>query len=222
MTERQGSLDRIVIGLTGPIAAGKSTVASMLRERGAEIIDADEVYRSLLTRGSTLTDQVIARFGSTVRLPDGQVDRGELGKIVFGDPAALSDLERLTHPAVVTEIRRRIGQSRAPVVVIEAIRLMQSGLGDDIDRLWFVDARPEVRLRRLVERANLDRETAEQRLAVATVPLSRGVQVDAIIDTSGDLDTTARAVAAAWDTLGVAPASPGEGALVTTNQRGEC
>ena len=219
MSERRCSPSQIVIGLTGPIAAGKSTVAAMLRERGAEVIDADEVYRSLLTPGSRLSDQLVARFGPTILRPDGQIDRAALGEIVFADPIALGDLDRLTHPPVVAEVRRRLSQSRAPVVVIEAIKLGQSGLRDVIDRLWVVVAHPEVRLQRLMTRTNLDRETAERRLAAATAPLPGDIRVDAIIDASGDLEETAQAVTTAWDQLGVTPGPTHQGALAAVTQR---
>src|SRR5688572_16559841 len=82
----------LVIGLTGPIASGKSTVAELLRQRGAEIIDADRVYRSLLQPGSELWRQVVERFGPAIVRSDGEIDRAELGRIVFADPAALADL----------------------------------------------------------------------------------------------------------------------------------
>src|SRR5918997_7167370 len=85
-----------VIGLTGPIASGKSTVAELLRQRGAEIIDADRVYRSLLHHGSELWRQVVERFGPAIVGSDGEIDRAALGRVVFSDPAALADLDRIT------------------------------------------------------------------------------------------------------------------------------
>jgi dephospho-CoA kinase len=133
----------VVIGLTGPIASGKSTVAELLRQRGAEVIDADHVYRSLLQSGSVLWRQVVERFGPAIVGSDGEIDRAALGNVVFADPAALADLDRITHPAVIAEIRTRIGRSSAPLIVLEAVKLVQSGLAFDVDALWFVSADPE-------------------------------------------------------------------------------
>src|SRR5215213_8834537 len=117
-------LSPFVIGLTGPIASGKSTVADLLRRRGAEVIDADQVYRSLLQPRSELWRQVVERFGPAIVRSDGEIDRAALGGVVFADPAALADLDRITHPAVVTEVRRRIARSTAPLIVLEAVKLV--------------------------------------------------------------------------------------------------
>ncbi|MCC7022002.1 MAG: dephospho-CoA kinase [Thermomicrobiales bacterium] len=188
-----------MIGLTGPIAAGKSTVAEMLRECGAEIIDADAVYRSLVTPGSKLLARIVDRFGADVVLPDGALDRHTLGGIVFRDPGALRDLERLTHPAVVAAIRDSIATSTAPVIVVEAIKLVESGLVDDVDALWLVDAAPEMRARRLMARNGIGAEEAAARLASARPVLPRGTMPEVTIDNSGDREATRAAVAAALE-----------------------
>ncbi len=128
----------------------------MLRQRGAEVIDADRVYRSLLVPGSRLWRRVVERFGPAIVGPDGEIDRAALGRVVFADPEALADLDRITHPAVVAEIRSRIARSSAPLVVVEAVKLVQSGLASDVDALWFVTADPETRLHRLMSRSGMD------------------------------------------------------------------
>jgi dephospho-CoA kinase len=197
----------VVIGLTGAIASGKSTVAGMLRQRGAEVIDADLVYHSLLAAGSLLNRRLVARFGPGILDSSGNIDRAALGRIVFADPAALADLDRITHPAVAAEIRRRVARATAPVVVIEAIKLVQSGLSEAMDAIWVVAAPPDIRLGRLIERGVLDREAAEQRLRIAFDPLSDDFTPDVVIDTSGALETTARQVDEAWRSLGL-DASP--------------
>ena len=184
----------IVIGLTGPIASGKSTVAEMLRRRGAEVIDADRVYRSLLQSGSELWRQVVERFGPTVVGPDGEIDRTALGVIVFADADALAELERITHPAVVAEVRSRISRSTAPLLVLEAVKLVQSGLDADVDTLWFVTADPETRLRRLMSRSGLDEAAARTRIAAAPDAVPEGVVVGATIDNSADLASTSAAI----------------------------
>ena len=196
----------VIIGLTGPIASGKSTVAELLRQRGAEVIDADRVYRSLLQPGSELWRQVVERFGPTIVGSDGEIDRAALGSVVFADPAALADLDRITHPAVVAEVRTRIGRSSAPLVVVEAVKLVQSGLASDVDALWFVRADPETRLRRLMSRSGMDEASARARIAAAPDAVPEGVAVDATIDNSGDLASTAAAIEDAWQAVGSDPA----------------
>lgn len=191
----------LVIGLTGPIAAGKSQVAAFLAELGAEVIDADAVYRELVTPPSLLLDRVVARFGPGILDASGALDRAALGKIVFSDPAALADLEAITHPAVIEEVNRRISQSAADVVVNEAIRLVESGMVNEVDVRWLVDADPEVRLRRLMARNSLDEETARARLVVSQPALPDGLSFDEVIDNSGSLDETRAAVGRAWERL---------------------
>ena len=193
----------LVIGLTGPIAAGKSTVAEILRDRGAAIVDADRVYRSLLEPGSEIWQQIVARFGPSVIQPDEQIDRAALAGIVFRDPAALADLEAISHPPVVAEIRRRIAEADDNVVVVEAVKLVESGLEADIDTLWLVTADPEVRLRRLAARSGLSEEAARERLAASMRVAKPAAAADVVIDNSGDMLRVARAVAAAWESLPV-------------------
>ncbi len=183
-----------VIGLTGPIASGKSTVAELLRQRGAVIIDADRVYRSLLQPGSELWRQVVERFGPTIIGSDGEIDRAALGRVVFADPSALADLDRITHPAVVAEVRTRMARCNASLIVLEAVKLVQSGLASDVDALWFIGADLETRLRRLMSRSGMDEASARARIAAAPDAVPAGVDVGAVIDNSGDLASTAAAI----------------------------
>ena len=197
----------IVIGLTGPIASGKSTVARMLADYGAKVIDADAVYRSLLSPRSELSRQLIERFGNGIADANGGIDRAALGARVFSDAVAMADLDRLTHPVVVSEIRHLIDAASSPVVV-EAIKLAQSGLLTDIDSLWVVTAEPRSRLKRLMTRSGLDEAHARQRLAKAVDPALSEIEPDIIIDNSGSLQETARQVVDAW-TATVATARSG-------------
>ena len=200
-----------VIGLTGSIASGKSTVAEMLRQRGAEIIDADRVYRSLLIPKSELSRRVVERFGPTIVQSDDEINRAALAEMVFTDPEALADLDRITHPAVIAEIRSRIAQSSAPVIVVEAVKLVQSGLASDIDALWLITADPETRLRRLMSRSVLDEASARSRIAASPDTVPEGIEVGATIDTSGDLRATASAVDDAWRAIWFGQEQVGEG-----------
>lgn len=191
----------LVVGLTGPIAAGKSHVASILADLGAEVIDADAVYREMIAPPSPLLDRIALRFGDDILDPSGALDRTALGKIVFANPAELAALEAITHPAVTTEVRDRIARSHARVVVNEAIRLIESGMVDDVDSLWWVDADPEIRLQRLMARNSLDEESARVRLAASRPALPEGLVIDERINNSGSLNETRAAVQRAWQRL---------------------
>lgn len=191
----------LVIGLTGPIAAGKSQVSAFLAELGAEVIDADAVYRELISAPSPLLDRVVGRFGSGILDASGSLDRPALGKIVFSDPEALAALEAITHPAVISEVSARIDESTAEVVVNEAIRLVESGMVNDVDVRWLVVADPDVRLQRLMARNSLDEETARARLLVSQPSLPAGLTFDEVIDNSGSLEETRAAVKRAWERL---------------------
>jgi dephospho-CoA kinase len=136
-----------------------------------------------------------------VLLPDGGLARATLADIVFNDRKALADLDRITHPVVVAEIRRRIGIADTPVVTVEAIKLTQSGLLEDVDSLWLVSADPETRVSRVAERSNIPREVARSRVDAASDPLPVGVHPDVTIENSGDWSATRHAIHTAWRSL---------------------
>jgi len=177
------------IGLTGPIGCGKSTVAGWLGERpGVVVIDADRVAREVVEPGEPALEAVFARFGQDLRREDGSLDRAALGRIVFADPAALRDLEAITHPAVRTRILAAIAEAEAggaEAVVVEAIKLVEGGLAELCDEVWLVTCDPVAQRGRLVDRG-LPAAEADQRIA-AQAGLSERLEADAtrIIDTSG-------------------------------------
>jgi len=172
-----------------------------LAELGAQVIDSDTVYRELISPPSPLLNRVAERFGPGVLDASGALDRAALGKIVFSDPGELAALEVITHPAVIDEVRRRISGSSAKVVVNEAIRLVESGMANEVDVLWLVDADPEVRMHRLMARNSLDEATARARLVVSQPSLPDGLSFDEVIDNSGSLEDTRAAVRRAWERL---------------------
>lgn len=187
-----------VVGLTGPIGAGKSTVARLLEEHGATVIDADAVYASLVQPGQPLLSRISDEFGPDVVRADGCLERRVLGDLVFGDPSALTRLDRLTHPAVVAEIERQVEDVATDVVAIEAIKLVQSGLAGRGDVVWLVTANPDVRVRRLMERDGLNCASATKRVAAANDPsLDASIPVT-VIDNSGDHADLRQRVDAAW------------------------
>ena len=190
------------IGLTGPIGCGKSTVARWLGERGAVVIDADAVAREVTALGQPGHDAVLARFGDPVRAADGTLDRAALARIVFSDPAALRDLEAIVHPLVRPRILAAIeaaDATQAPAVAIEAIKLVEGGLAELCDVVWWVTCH-EQRARliaRGVEPADADRRIAAQAGMAGRVRAARDDVVE--VDTSGTLAEAEARVAALWE-----------------------
>jgi dephospho-CoA kinase len=189
------------IGLTGPIGCGKSTVARWLGERGAVVIDADVVAREVTAPGRPGHDAVLARFGDAVRAPDGTLDRAALARIVFADAAALQDLESIVHPLVRPRILASIDAAdaaRAPAVVIEAIKLVEGGLADLCDEVWWISCaeQRERLVARGMDRADADRRIAAQAGMKARVVAARRGLTE--VDTSGGLAETEARVAALW------------------------
>lgn len=187
-----------VIGLTGNIACGKSTVGRMLAELGAQYVDADALVHELLRPGTEQTAAVARRFGPEVLGPDGGVDRAKLGRIVFRDPAALRDLEQILHPAVIARVREIVAQSTSPVVVVDAIKLIESGLHREVQSVWVVTCRPEQQEERLVRLRGLSPEEAAVRIAAQPPADEKLKHADVVIDNSGSLAETRRQVEAAW------------------------
>ena len=192
----------IIIGVTGPIATGKSTVDRMLRELGANpVIDADQVVHELYRDSRELRERLVTLFGPTIVGPDA-IDRRALGARVFGDPTALRQLEEVVHPAVRAEVRRRLDEaSPDAVAVVDAVKLLQGDMARLCTARWWVTASREEQLRRLVESRHSALEDAERRLAAQPRLEDWRDQVDLVIDNSGALDDTRRQVEAAWRAL---------------------
>ena len=196
-----------VLGLTGNIASGKSTVLAMLTRLGAVPLDADAIYHELIAPGTPLWRAIRDRFGGRVVAPDGGIDRRALGALVFADADALADLDALTHPAVTAAVRDRLAGLDGGIAVVDAVKLIESGRAQDCDRVWLVVSEPEQQVERLMRRNGLDRAEAERRIA-AQPPLAPKLPlVDAVIDNSGSLEATRAQVEAAWRGLSI-PAAP--------------
>jgi dephospho-CoA kinase len=180
-----------VIGVTGNIACGKSTVMGRLQDLGAETIDADRVYHRLIEPGTPLTKSIADRFGRDVLNDDGGIDRAALGRIVFRDPSALADLERITHPAIAAEIANAVSSSAAT----------EGGLRTLCDRVWLVICDEGTQASRLMARNGLSREDALRRIA-AQPPVQPKLRLaDAVIDNSGMEDETLKMVDQLWAAL---------------------
>jgi len=191
----------LIVGLTGNIATGKSTVADMLVELGAEAIDADRVAHEVMRAGAQAHARIVEEFGDQVLASDGEIDRERLGEIVFADPAALARLEAIVHPAVLPAIARRIAASSSEVVVLEAIKLFEGGIAAGCDSVWVTTCRPAQQIARLVNERNLSRAEAEQRVRAQPPQEEKVSRADVVIDTAGALAQTRAQVRAAWRSL---------------------
>ena len=192
----------LVIGLTGPIGCGKSTVAAWLADLGAVIVDADVVAREVVEPGQPALDQVLEAFGPDIAFSDGSLDRAALGRIVFTDPEALARLEAIVHPAVRPRILDRIaGATRdgAPAVVVEAIKLVEGGLAALCDEVWLVVCDATAQRDRLTARGAAAADT-DARIAAQSDIVDRLLpSATRVIDTSGTVDETRAAAAAAFE-----------------------
>lgn len=203
MTERRPSQKRVpLIGLIGPIGAGKSTVAGWLGERGAVVVDADRLTLGLMAPGTPLTAAVFARFGEKFRLPDGSLDRRALGRLVFSDPAQLDALESIVHPvinATLERVVREAGETGPRAIALEAVKLVEAGHAASCDEVWLVTCDPATQMARLTGRG-MDQDDARQRIAAqeASLPLWRAAATR-IVRTDGRPEEVERIVGAALD-----------------------
>lgn len=191
----------IVIGLTGGIASGKSTVGEMLKEQGVCFVDADVIARTIVQPGKPAWKDVVAQFGPTILLDNEQLDRKELGDRVFHDAAARKTLEKITHPRIREAVEQefdRLKQAGVHIAVLDAPLLIESNWLDLVDTIWLVFVEPKVQLERLMLRNSLSREDALARIN-AQMPLSdKKMFADIIIDNGRDVDFTRQQVMAAW------------------------
>jgi dephospho-CoA kinase len=189
-----------VLGLTGNIACGKTTIGQMLLALGAaRYVDADAVVHDLYLPGQPIHAAVAAAFGKGILLPDGQIDRRALGARVFGDPAALQRLEGIVHPAVHVAVTAQLADLPAEAVaIIDAVKLLEGGMGRWCDQVWLVICDPAEERRRLIDDRGLTPAEAEARLAAQPSNDARRTQVAVIIDNSGTLAATHAQVSVAW------------------------
>jgi dephospho-CoA kinase len=193
-----------LIGLIGPIGAGKSTVAGFLAERGAAVIDADQLTRDLMSPGTPVTESIVARFGESYRHLDGSLDRAALGRLVFSDPERLAELEAIVHPAVEQlerDVIRAADAGRPIVIALEAIKLVEAGHARWCDEVWLVVCDPEIQFDRLAGRGMAEAD-ARQRIAaqVSSLPIWRAAAARTI-RTDGSLPDVSLAVNAALDDM---------------------
>ncbi len=190
-----------VIGLTGGIASGKSTVAGMLAARGAFVVDADQLARRAVAPGTPALQEIASEFGKEAIGGDGTLDRQRLGKVVFADPQARERLNRIVHPRVLELSREEIAAAQAAgaeLVVYDVPLLYETGRQDEFSATLLVYCDPVAQLQRLQQRSELELEAAEARIG-AQMPMERKRELATwVIDNSGPLSETEAEVARLW------------------------
>jgi dephospho-CoA kinase len=194
-----------LIGLTGNIATGKTTVAKMLQDLGATVIDADALVHELQRKGTATYDAIVAAFGADILDRAGEIDRKALGTIVFSDPAQLRVLEGILHPAVLIESMQRINEAPTPIVVYEAIKLIEAGRVEMCNALWVVTARYAVQLERLMRDRKMGEAEARQRIDAQPPQSEKIRRATVVIDNSGTPSETHHQVEAAFRVIELEP-----------------
>lgn len=193
-----------IIGLTGGIGSGKSTVAGFLMKLGGTVVDADHLAREVVMPGTPAYVAIVGEFGTGILSADRTIDRKALGSIVFADPVARRRLEAITHPAIRKKAEERLAlirQEGTPVVFYMAPLLIEAGATARVDEIWVVYADRETQVRRVTARDGINRDEALQRLA-AQMPMEEKKKFGTvIIDNRGTLAETERQVREAWQDL---------------------
>lgn len=192
---------KTVIGLTGNIGTGKSVVRKMLEHLGAYGIDADQLSHRAMTKGAPGYKPVVEMFGRWVVAADGQIDRARLGKIVFSDPAALAELEKIVHPLVSQAVDMLVQRTSQPVIVIEAIKLLESDLRAACDSVWVTAAPPDAQLKRLMQARGMSEAEARQRITAQPPQAQKTAAAQVVIQNAGTFTETWKQVSAAYQKI---------------------
>ena len=194
----------LVIGLTGGILSGKSTIAQMLADKGAAYIDADKLAHEAYKPKTKLNNELVDEFGQDIRKTDGSIDRKKLSSIVFGNKKALARLNAIVHPAIKEIARSRIASYRkkgVPVVVLEGALLIEAKWIDLVDEVWVALVTPEVAVKRLQERGGISEEEALARVQAQLPVTERARYADVIITTDCELSEVKAQVDKLWDII---------------------
>jgi dephospho-CoA kinase len=191
----------LVVGLTGGIGSGKSTVSALLAAKGAVVVDADAVVREQQRPGTPVFDAMVERFGPGIVAADGTLDRAAVADIVFADPPALEDLNLMVHPAVGAEIARRLDELSGTdaVVVLDVPLLVEASRGYPLAGLIVVDVDPDIAVERLVMQRGMGEADARSRISRQASREERRASADVVIDNRGTLADLAHQVDATWD-----------------------
>lgn len=190
----------LIIGLTGGIGSGKSTVSALLAERGAVVIDADQVTKDLQQPGTAVFNAMVERFGDSIVAEDGSLNRPAVADIVFNDAEALADLNRIVHPAVGADIVRRIDELSTTdhVVVLDVPLMVESANAYPVAGLVVVDVDPEVAVDRLVEHRGMREADVRARMKRQASRQERLARADYVVDNSGDIEDLRQQIGELW------------------------
>jgi dephospho-CoA kinase len=191
----------LIVGVTGGIGAGKSTVADRLAERGAVVIDADQISRSLVEPGSPILADLVAEFGPEILREDGTLNRAQLAAKAFADPALTQRLNAIMHPAIQQAAADHIAQSTAEVVVYDMPLLFETGQQALVDTVVVVDVPVDLQIDRAVHQRGLSKDDVERRMAVQVDRETRLQGADFVIDNSGPVSETLTQVDEVWEAL---------------------
>ncbi|HML23788.1 MAG TPA: dephospho-CoA kinase [Aggregatilinea sp.] len=193
--------NKYVIGLTGNIATGKSLVRRMLEHLGAYTIDADSLAHQAMAPGAPAYKPVVSMFGRWILEPDGRIDRNKLAAVVFSHPEALARLEALTHPIIGQAISTLIKRSHHRVIVVEAIKLLESEIAGMVDTIWVVNSSEQQQIERLMGKRGMTDEVARKRVRLQPPQADKLGRANVIIDNSHNPEDTWKQVRAAWSRI---------------------
>lgn len=194
----------MVIGLTGGIASGKSTVSAKLKELGAVVIDADLLARDVVRKGEMAYNRIVQCFGADILLPNGEINRKKLGSIVFSDKEKLALLNSITHPEIINRIKKRIRELKAEgikVIVLDAAILIEMGLHKYVDSVWVVTVDRDTQIKRLIERDKFDYREAENRINSQFSNEVRKKYADVIIDNNRPIEEVGKRLEELWNNI---------------------
>lgn len=189
---------KYIIGLTGNIATGKSVVRRMLEHLGAYTIDADALSHRAIAKGAPGYQPVVNEFGRWLLGKDGEIDRSKLGRLVFSDSEALAQLEDIVHPLVRQASDILIQRARQPIIVIEAIKLLESDLRQLCDKIWVTDAPQEIQVERLIRKRGLTRDEALQRIVAQSAQMEKIAAASVVMRNTGSYEDLWKQVTVEW------------------------
>ncbi len=195
----------LILGVTGNIAAGKSTVVKELAQRGAVVVDADQLAREVVMAGTKTLKQLVDAFGSEILRADGQLDRDRLGQMVFADTKVRATLNALIHPEIAKKSVENLQQLKergdAPLIVYEAPLLFEVGAENRVDKVLIVTIEPQEQLKRLMARNHLDETAARQRIAAQMPQAEKVKRADFVVDNSGSREKIRDQIDLLWPRL---------------------
>ncbi len=191
------------IGLTGGIASGKSTVAELLRKKGVKVLDADKIAHQLMTPETEMGQEVVEYFGEDILLSSTEIDREQLGKIVFNDEIAREKLDEITHPYIIAELNRKMEAILEvnDIVVAEVALLIEADMGDLFDEIWVVYADKEAQIERLIKRSGYKRERAEAQVEAQLSLQEKVKYADRVISNNGSWKNLTKKVDGIWQEI---------------------